>query len=65
MLILHSVAAATQDVSIDALCIRATPAQERGSLNGWMQAGMLTSRAVLGGGSLVMMTYVGLVGVVI
>lgn len=64
LLIIHSFAAATQDVSIDALCIRAALADERGSLNGWMQAGMLTSRAVLGGGALIMIDTVGLPGVV-
>jgi len=65
LLIVHSFAAATQDVSIDALCIRSAPADERGTLNGWMQAGMLTSRALLGGGALVMIKSIGLPGIVI
>ncbi|HVS11019.1 MAG TPA: MFS transporter, partial [Planctomycetota bacterium] len=51
-LLVHALAAATQDVAIDALAIRATPAAERGSLNGWMQTGMLTGRALFGGGAL-------------
>lgn len=64
-LILHSFAAATQDVSIDALCIQVTTKKERGSLNGWMQAGMLTGRAILGGGALILMRSLGLPGVVL
>jgi len=62
-LILHSFLAATQDVSIDALCILVTGAHERGSLNGWMQAGMLTSRSLLGGGALILLKSIGLGGV--
>lgn len=49
LLIAHAVVAATQDVSVDALCVRATPRGEQGAINGWMQVGMLTSRAVFGG----------------
>ena len=45
LLLVHACAAATQDVSIDALCIASTPAEERGRLNGWMQAGMMIGRA--------------------
>jgi len=63
-LIIHSFAAATQDVSIDALCIQVATRKERGSLNGWMQAGMLTSRAVLGGGALILMQSLGLTAVI-
>lgn len=54
MLLCHAVAAATQDVAIDALCIRTTPASERGSINGWMQLGMLAGRACLGGGAVIL-----------
>lgn len=53
-LMVHAVAAATQDVSIDALCISTTSGVERGSVNGWMQAGMLSGRAVFGGGTLLL-----------
>jgi len=63
-LILHSFAAATQDVSIDALCISVTTQKERGTLNGWMQTGMLTTRAALGGGALIMLTSLGMSAVV-
>ena len=52
LLVLHAFAAATQDVSIDALAIRSTGPAERGSLNGWMQAGMLLGRSAFGGGAL-------------
>jgi len=49
LLLVHAFLAATQDASVDALCIATVSDHERGVLNGWMQAGMLTSRAVFGG----------------
>jgi len=64
-LICHAVAAATQDVAIDAMCIRTTAREERGRLNGWMQAGMLVGRAGLGGGALWLGAHIGQAGVVI
>lgn len=54
-LVAHAVAAATQDVAIDGLCIVQAPADERGRLNGWMQAGMLLGRAMFGGATLVLL----------
>jgi MFS family permease len=54
LLILHAFAAATQDVAVDALALRIVPAQDRGHLNGSMQAGMLIGRSVFGGGALVL-----------
>lgn len=48
-LLAHSFAAATQDVAIDGLAISTTPEGQRGSLNGWMQAGMLLGRSLFGG----------------
>ncbi len=54
LLFLHAVAAATQDVSVDALAIRVVPAAERGSINGYMQAGMLVGRSLFGGGALLL-----------
>jgi PAT family beta-lactamase induction signal transducer AmpG len=59
LLLAHAVAAATQDVAIDALCIRVTAPEERGRLNGWMQAGMLAGRAAMGGGALLLGTLLG------
>ena len=53
LLLLHAVFAATQDVAIDAMAINLVPEHERGSLNGCMQAGMLTGRSIFGGGALV------------
>lgn len=53
LLLLHSIAAATQDVAIDALCIALVPEQEMGSVNGWMQAGMLAGRSLFGGVALI------------
>lgn len=59
LLIVHAVAAATQDVAIDSLCISVTDPTERGRLNGWMQTGMLGGRAMFGGGALLMSAYIG------
>lgn len=53
LLLVHAVAAATQDVAIDALAISATDPRERGGINGWMQAGMLLGRSVFGGVALI------------
>lgn len=49
LLVAHAIAAATQDVGIDALAIATVPQHERGSVTGWMQAGMLVARALFGG----------------
>lgn len=59
LLLVHGLAAATQDVAIDALCISSTDAGERGEYNGWMQTGMLLGRAIMGGGALVLASYLG------
>ena len=59
VLLIHAISAATQDVAIDAYCIATTTPGERGKYNGWMQTGMLTGRALMGGGALVMSTYLG------
>ncbi|MCB9056432.1 MAG: MFS transporter [Chitinophagales bacterium] len=59
-LIIHSLAAATQDVAIDAMVINTVATNERGMLNGYMQAGMLTGRSVFGGGALMMVPAIGL-----
>jgi len=59
VLLLHAVAAATQDVAIDAWCIQSTTRAERGGINGWMQAAMLVGRAIMGGGALILDTYLG------
>jgi MFS transporter, PAT family, beta-lactamase induction signal transducer AmpG len=53
LLLLHAFAAATQDVAIDAWAISVTPADERGSINGWMQTGMLIGRWLFGAGFLI------------
>lgn len=58
-LFVHAVSAATQDVAIDAYCIATTTPGERGQFNGWMQTGMLTGRAVMGGGALILSSYLG------
>jgi MFS transporter (putative signal transducer) len=54
LLLAHAFAAATQDASIDALCISTVSVTERGAINGWMQAGMLAGRALFGGGALLL-----------
>ena len=64
-LVLHAMAAATQDVSIDAMVINVVAEKERGILNGYMQAGMLTGRSVFGGGALWMVSQMGLPPVII
>jgi MFS transporter, PAT family, beta-lactamase induction signal transducer AmpG len=53
LLLMHAFAAATQDVAIDAWAISVTPAHERGSINGWMQTGMLLGRWLFGAGFLI------------
>lgn len=65
LLLMHALAAATQDVAIDALCIATTDPSERGRLNGWMQAGMLLGRAMFGGGALLLSEWVGQPAVVL
>ncbi len=52
LLPVHAVAAATQDVAIDAWAIRITPENERGRLTAAMQMGMLTGRWMFGAGVL-------------
>ena len=64
LLLLHAVAASTQDVAIDALAIRAVPPESRGRLNGAMQAGMLTGRSVFGGGVLLIGAWLGIAGII-
>ncbi len=59
ILLVHAIAAATQDVAIDALCISVTERRERGRLNGWMQAGMLMGRSLMGGGAVILAGYIG------
>lgn len=65
LLLIHAFAAATQDVAIDALCISVTNPAERGRLNGWMQTGMLVSRAAMGGGALLLSSWIGDTAVVV
>lgn len=59
ILLLHALAAATQDVAVDALAIRSTDESERGDINAWMQAGMLSGRALFGGGALLLVSIAG------
>ncbi len=57
-LVLHSFSAATQDVAIDALAIHTVPPDERGTINGWMQTGMLLGRSLFGGASLIVSAHI-------
>ncbi len=59
-LFIHSMAAATQDVSIDAMVINVIAKNERGKLNGFMNAGMLIGRSIFGGGTLIIAYSLGL-----
>ena len=65
ILLLHSIAAATQDVSIDALIINIIAKNERGKINGFMNAGMLLGRSVFGGGTLLLASSIGLKSVIV
>lgn len=64
VLFAHACAAATQDVAIDALAVRATSPDERGALNGWMQVGMFAGRGLFGGALLGLQEELGLGGAV-
>ena len=59
LLILHAVFAATQDVAVDAYAIAVVPVEQRGSINAWMQTGMLIGRSIFGGGALLLDARVG------
>jgi len=59
LLLIHAVAAATQDVAIDALAIGTVPPDQRGKINGAMQAGMLVGRSLFGGGVLLAGAWLG------
>lgn len=64
LLLMHAIAAATQDVAIDALVISSSPPSERGRLNGAMQAGMLIGRSLFGGGVLLVGSTLGTPGII-
>lgn len=65
LLIVHAVAAATQDVAVDGLAIALVEPQERGTLQAYTQAGMLAARAAFGGGALWLSQQVGFDAVVL
>jgi len=56
-LLAHAVAASLQDAAIDSYAISTVKPSERGSLNGWMQTGYLTGRALFGGTILIVSGY--------
>jgi MFS family permease len=64
LLVGHAACAATQDVAIDTLAIRAVPPEELGGVNGWMQAGMLIGRGAVSGGALALGAWLGQTGMV-
>ncbi len=59
LLLLHAVAAAAQDVAVDAYALAIVEPGRRGAINAWMQAGMLTGRAIFGGGALLLDARIG------
>jgi MFS family permease len=59
LLFLHAAAAALQDVAIDAYAVQIVPAERLGSVNAWMQVGMLTGRSLFGGGALLIGAWAG------
>ncbi|GMU32464.1 MAG: MFS transporter [Planctomycetia bacterium] len=65
LLVIHAFLAATQDAAVDALCISSVPEGERGWINGWMQVGYISGRALFGGVALVAMAWIGEAGVII
>lgn len=65
VMLVHALAAATQDVAIDSLAIAATPASGRGSINAWMQVGMLSTRAAFAGGTLILAHYFGEAAIIV
>ena len=65
LLLLHALCASTQDVAIDALAIKVTKPEDRGLLNGSMQAGMLLGRSLFGGGALVIASRMGWAGIIL
>lgn len=58
-LLAHAVAAAAQDVAVDAYAVSVVPASELGVINAWMQGGVLTGRSVFGGGALLIDAWLG------
>jgi PAT family beta-lactamase induction signal transducer AmpG len=65
LLIFHAFIAATQDAAIDALAVSSVPRSEQGTVNSWMQVGLLLGRSALGGGALLLEDYIGARGVVL
>lgn len=65
LLLTHGFCAATQDVAIDALAINTVPSDERGRINGYMQAGMLAGRSLFGGGILLLAGPLGKPGMIL
>ncbi len=63
LLLTHAVCAATQDVAIDALALKAAEASARGKLTAAMQTGMLVGRSAFGGGAILLAGYAGWPGV--
>jgi len=63
LLLTHAVCAATQDVAIDALALKAADERARGKLTAAMQAGMLVGRSLFGGGAILVAGYAGWPGV--
>lgn len=59
LLLSHAVAAATQDVAIDAYAINTIDPNDRGRTTGWMQAGMLVGRGIFGGLALAAEEWIG------
>ena len=59
LLMAHAFFAATQDVAIDALAVTTTAPDQRGWLNGAMQAGMLLGRSLFGGGAILVAHHFG------
>jgi len=59
LLLTHAMAAAAQDVAVDAYAVAVVPPAELGVINAWMQGGVLTGRSMFGGGALLIDAWLG------
>ncbi|MFZ4714556.1 MAG: MFS transporter [Bacteriovoracaceae bacterium] len=64
ILVLHAFFSSIQDLAIDSLAISVTAAKDRGKINGWMQVGQFIGQSAFGGGTILMVHYMGLKSVV-
>ena len=59
VLLLNAFFSSIQDLAIDSLAISVTAPKDRGKINAWMQMGQFIGQAVFGGGTILMIHYLG------